>query len=69
MMEYRDCNAQNKWSFLPFFHRLGPCRNMYDRWINCQSNREFEIREKRRSSLTAIEGDGYYEKNIEQPKN
>ena len=49
LCDYRSCVSQSKWNFLPFFHNAGPCRQLYDRWIICQSNREFEIKEKQRS--------------------
>ena len=55
LVEYRSCNIDNKWNFVPFFNRFGPCRQLYDRWIICQSNREFEIRERRRSELKLVE--------------
>ena len=58
MADYRFCNNNNRWNYLPFFQRLGPCRQLFDRWIVCQSNREFEIKEKRRSSLKLIEEAG-----------
>ena len=48
----------SKWNFMPFFYKVGPCRQLHDRWIVCQSNREFEIKEKRRSSLKLIEEAG-----------
>ena len=53
--DYRACQVQSKWSFLPLFNNFGPCRQLYDRWIICQSNREFEIKERRRNTLTFIE--------------
>ena len=53
--DYRACQVQSKYNFLPFFDNFGPCRQLYDRWIICQSNREFEIKERRRNSLTLIE--------------
>ena len=55
IMDYRLCVHKSKYSFLPGFGWVGPCRQLYDRWIICQSNREFEIKEKRRISLQAIE--------------
>ena len=39
------------------FERFGPCRNLYERWNQCQSNREFEIKERRRSQLALLEED------------
>ena len=56
--DFRMCVNNNRWNFLPFFHKYGPCRSLHDRWIVCQSNREFEIKEKRRSSLKLIEEAG-----------
>jgi hypothetical protein len=41
--DYRSCVQNSRWNFLPLFNSLGPCRQLYDRWIVCQSNREFEI--------------------------
>ncbi len=58
LADYRSCVNNNKWNFLPFFYKFGPCRQLHDRWIVCQSNREFEIKEKRRSSLKLIEEAG-----------
>ncbi len=58
LVEYRSCNMNNKWNFMPFFYRVGPCRQLFDRWVICQSNREFEIKEKRRSELKLIEETG-----------
>jgi hypothetical protein len=57
LVDYRDCVATSRWNFLPMFNRLGPCRHYYDRWISCQSNREFDIKERRKSSLKLIESD------------
>lgn len=53
--EYRYCVNLSNWQYLPLFNRFGPCRQLYDRWIICQSNREFEIKEMRRNSLKLIE--------------
>ena len=59
MCDYRACIQNSRWNFIPFFHNLGPCRQLYDRWIICQSNREFEIKERRRGQLILIEeGEG-----------
>ncbi len=58
LADFRSCVNNNKWNFMPFFYKLGPCRQLHDRWIVCQSNREFEIKEKRRSSLKLIEEAG-----------
>ena len=55
LCDYRSCINSSKWNFLPFFHHVGPCRQLYDRWIVCQSNREFEIKERRRGQLLLIE--------------
>ena len=55
LADYRSWVQISKWNFLPLFHRLGPCRQFYDRWIICQSNREFEIKEKQRSQVAIIE--------------
>lgn len=43
LADYRSCVNNSKWNFLPFFYRWGPCRQLYDRWVICESNREFEI--------------------------
>ena len=56
--DYRACVGRSKYNFLPGFGWFGPCRHLYDRWIICQSNREFEIKERRRSSLKLIEESG-----------
>lgn len=56
--DYRSCVNESSYNFLPGFGWIGPCRHLYDRWIICQSNREFEIKEKRRSSLRLIEESG-----------
>jgi hypothetical protein len=53
--DYRSCVTQSRWNFVPFFNNIGPCRQLYDRWIVCQSNREFEIKERRRSQLMLTE--------------
>ena len=58
LADFRSCVNINKWNFMPFFYKLGPCRQLHDRWIVCQSNREFEIKEKRRSSVKIIEEAG-----------
>jgi len=58
IMDYRLCVSNSRYNFLPGFAWIGPCRQLYDRWIICQSNREFEIKEKRRSSLKLIEESG-----------
>jgi hypothetical protein len=58
LADYRGCVNTSKWGFVPGFYRMGPCRQLYDRWIICESNREFEIKEKRRSSLKLIEETG-----------
>ena len=58
LADFRSCVSHNKWNFMPFFYKIGPCRQLHDRWIVCQSNREFEIKEKRRSSLKLIEEAG-----------
>jgi hypothetical protein len=58
LADFRSCVTHNKWNFMPFFYKIGPCRQLHDRWIVCQSNREFEIKEKRRSSLKLIEEAG-----------
>ena len=55
IMDYRLCVHSSKYSFMPLFNRFGPCRELYERWIICQSNREFEIKERRRSSIELIE--------------
>jgi hypothetical protein len=47
---------QSRWNWVPLFNHFGPCRQLYDRWIVCQSNREFEIQERRRSQLVLTEG-------------
>ena len=57
-MDYRLCVNSSKYNFMPGFGWIGPCRTLYDRWVICQSNREFEIKEKRRSSLKIIEESG-----------
>ena len=49
LCDYRSCVGQSKISWMPFFNYVGPCRLLYDRWIICQSNREFEIKENQRS--------------------
>lgn len=35
LADYRICSNTNKWNFLPFFDRVGPCRSLHDRWIIC----------------------------------
>lgn len=54
--DYRACVQQSRWNWVPLFNHFGPCRQLYDRWIVCQSNREFEIQERRRSQLVLTEG-------------
>jgi len=69
LCDYRACQKQSRWNFLPFFNNIGPCRQLYDRWIICQSNREFEIKERRRSNLKLLEEEaGKNEGIIKQPK-
>ena len=58
LVDFRSCINNSRWNFLPFFYRFGPCNQLHDRWVVCQSNREFEIKEKRRSSLKLIEEAG-----------
>ena len=58
IMDYRLCVKDSKYNFMPGFNWFGPCRSLYDRWNICQSNREFEIKEKRRNSLKLIEQSG-----------
>lgn len=53
--DYRACSKQSSWNFMPFFENFGPCRQLYERWVSCQSNREFEIKERRRSQLVLTE--------------
>ena len=66
LCDYRSCVNQSRWNFLPFFHNVGPCRQLYDRWIICQSNREFEIKERRRSQLVLAEqGDTLRQSDLE----
>ncbi|CAI2385548.1 unnamed protein product [Moneuplotes crassus] len=43
LVEYRFCVKTDKWSFLPFSGKYGSCKKLYDRWMKCQSNREFMI--------------------------
>ena len=62
IMDYRLCVNHSKWNFMPGFGWIGPCRSLYDRWIICQSNREFEIKERRRVSLKLIENSGQHMK-------
>ena len=58
MCDYRACVNSSRYNFLPGFGWVGPCNQLYDRWVVCQSNREFEIKEKRRISLKVIEESG-----------
>lgn len=55
LCDYRACLQNSRLNFVPFFHNVGPCRPLYDRWIICQSNREFEIKERRRNQLVLTE--------------
>jgi len=48
LADYRSCNINSRWNWVPLFDKYGPCRDLHDRWIVCQSNREFEIKERRR---------------------
>jgi len=68
LADFRSCVTHNKWNFMPFFYKIGPCRQLHDRWIVCQSNREFEIKEKRRSSLKLIEEAGQQMEKAHQSK-
>lgn len=35
IMDYRLCVNNSKYSFVPFFNRIGPCHELYERWIIC----------------------------------
>ena len=45
LVEYRQCVMHSKWSWMPLFGKFGACKQLNARWVACENNREWEIKE------------------------